>query len=50
VPDERKAPAVKMAVTAPIESRYPCAYLRTHDDCYLMVDMPAAADILPKAK
>lgn len=50
VPDERKAPAVKMAVTAPIEALYPCAYLRTHDDCYLMVDMPAAADILPEAK
>ncbi len=49
VPDERKAPAVKMALTAPIEALYPCAYLRLHKNCYLMLDRPAASDVLAKA-
>lgn len=43
VPDERKAQAVRMAVTAEIDAYHPCASLQRHKNCYLMVDRPAAS-------
>lgn len=49
VPDERKAGAVKMAVSDPMDAMHPAALLRTHPNCYLMMDMPAAKAILPQA-
>ncbi len=46
VPDARKAEAVEMALNAPIGPMAPCAALRTHHDCWLMVDYPAAGKVL----
>jgi len=46
VPDSRKADAVKMALTGSIDANHPCASLRNHADCYLMLDGPAAEKIL----
>jgi glucosamine-6-phosphate deaminase len=48
VPDARKAFAVNMAVHAPISPQNPCASLRAHADCYVMVDFPAARMLLDK--
>ncbi len=48
VPDARKASAVNMAVHAPISVENPCASLRGHRDCYIMVDFPAAQMLLDK--
>jgi glucosamine-6-phosphate deaminase len=45
VPDERKAAAVQMAMTAPMDALHPCAALRGHADCYLMLDRAAASSI-----
>jgi glucosamine-6-phosphate deaminase len=47
VPDKRKAQAIKMAVAGPIDAMHPAAFLRTHPNCYLMMDLPAAENILP---
>jgi len=47
VPDKRKAEAVRMAVTAPIDPIHPCASLRMHKNCYLMLDHSAASLICP---
>jgi glucosamine-6-phosphate deaminase len=49
VPDERKSLAVEMALTAPISPQAPCAILRKHPSCYLMVDRAAAARVLKQA-
>lgn len=46
VPDIRKADAVHMAVHAPVDKFNPCASLRTHPDCYLMLDSSSASRIL----
>jgi len=46
VPDARKAPAVAMAVNGKSDPMHPCAALRSHKNCYLMLDRPAAEDIL----
>ena len=46
VPDIRKADAVHMAVHAPIDKFNPCASLRTHADCYLMLDSSSASRIV----
>ncbi len=46
VPDERKADAVHMALYGPVDSLHPAASLRTHSDCYLMLDKGAAAKIV----
>jgi glucosamine-6-phosphate deaminase len=45
VPDARKAGAVAMALYDSPDSLHPCASLRKHDNCYLLVDMPAAGKI-----
>ena len=47
VPAARKAEAVYMAVAAPIDPMHPCASLRAHSNCYLMLDRPAASLICP---
>ena len=47
VPDKRKAEAVSMAITAPIDPMHPCASLRMHKNCYLMLDYSAASLICP---
>lgn len=46
VPDGRKKEAVRMCVHDVPGPHSPCAYLREHKNCYLMVDRPAAALIL----
>lgn len=46
VPDVRKAEAVEMALNAPVGPQAPCAALRTHRDCWLMLDYPAARKVL----
>jgi len=46
VPDTRKAEAVEMALNAPISPYAPCALLRSHPDCYLMMDRSAASKVL----
>ena len=48
VPDARKAAAVEMAARASIGPEHPCASLREHGDCYLMLDYPAALRLLEK--
>lgn len=48
VPDTRKAKAVNMALYGKIGPKNPCASLRNHANCYLMLDRPAAAKILKK--
>lgn len=50
VPDERKSLAVEMALAAPITPSAPCSILRTHPNCYLVVDAPAASRVLKKAR
>jgi glucosamine-6-phosphate deaminase len=46
VPDARKADAVDMALNADIAPGAPCAMLRRHPDCHLMLDRAAAAKVL----
>ncbi|MCL2478315.1 MAG: glucosamine-6-phosphate deaminase [Treponema sp.] len=48
VPDSRKAQAVHMALYGNMDPKHPCAALRSHANCYLMVDRPAAGKILAK--
>ncbi len=43
VPDERKAVAVKKAVTPPVTNLLPATVLQQHPLCWLYVDEPAAA-------
>ncbi len=43
VPDERKAPAVKAALTGPVETACPASILRNHPDVKLWLDSPAAS-------
>ena len=43
VPDERKAPAVKAALTGPVETACPASVLRGHADVKLWLDQPAAS-------
>ena len=47
VPDARKADAVAAAVDGPLTPRCPSSILRTHPDCALYLDPPAAANIHP---
>jgi len=49
VPDGRKAEAVEMALNAPISPQAPCAMLRRHPDCFLMMDRAAASKVLRAA-
>ncbi len=46
VPDARKKEAVHMSVKAPISPASPCAILREHPSCWLMLDYPSAGLIL----
>ena len=46
VPDSRKAQAISMALYGKNDPHHPCAALRSHSNCYLMMDRPAAAKIL----
>jgi len=46
VPDARKAAAIDMALHAPVGQMAPCAYLRSHADCYLVCDRFAAAKVV----
>ena len=50
VPDSRKASAVNMALYGNIDPKHPCASLRNHENCYLLLDKPAAGKILVKGK
>ena len=43
VPDERKAPAVRDALHAPLGEACPATILRTHPDLTLWLDPPAAS-------
>ena len=43
VPDDRKAKAVSMAVDGPITNMCPSSILRSHPDCVLYLDAPAAS-------
>lgn len=43
VPDERKADAVKCAVEGAVSNRCPASILRTHGDCVMFLDKPAAS-------
>jgi glucosamine-6-phosphate deaminase len=43
VPDERKAEAVAGAVDGPLTNLVPASILRTHPDCTLFLDKPAAS-------
>ena len=45
VPDARKADAVAAAVDGPLTPRCPSSILRTHPDCTLYLDPPAAAKL-----
>jgi glucosamine-6-phosphate deaminase len=49
VPDARKAAAAAMALYDPIDARHPCAVLRNHGNCYLLIDRAAAGGILSRA-
>ena len=46
VPDARKANAVAMALYGEADALHPCATLRSHGNCYLLVDTAAAGEIL----
>lgn len=46
VPDTRKAEAVEMALNASISPYAPCAMLRSHPDCFLVMDKAAASRVL----
>ena len=48
VPDARKSEAVYMGLNSPIGPEAPCSILRTHPDCWLMLDYPAAGRILKR--
>ena len=45
VPDSRKADAVAAAVDGPLTNKCPSSILRTHPDCTLYLDRPAAAKL-----
>lgn len=45
VPDSRKADAVAAAVDGPLTNMCPASILRTHPDCTLFLDVPAAAKL-----
>lgn len=45
VPDERKAEAVKNALTGPVETACPASILRTHPSAVLWLDPPAASKL-----
>ena len=45
VPDSRKADAVAAAVEGPLTNRCPASILRTHPDCTLYLDDPAASKL-----
>ncbi len=47
VPDERKAEAVKNTATAPVSPEVPASILRTHGECWLLLDEPAASKLPP---
>ncbi len=50
VPDERKADAVKCAVEGAITNRCPASILRTHGDCAMFLDKPAASRLARPAR
>ncbi|MDP8243911.1 MAG: glucosamine-6-phosphate deaminase [Candidatus Hinthialibacter antarcticus] len=43
VPDERKAPAVKAALSGPVETACPASILRSHANVNLWLDQPASS-------
>lgn len=43
VPDQRKAEAVKQTLEHEVSNHVPASILRTHPDCHLFVDTPAAS-------
>ncbi len=45
VPDARKAEAVRGAVEGPVTNRLPASILRTHTQCAVFLDEPAAAKL-----
>ena len=48
VPDSRKAEAIAMALYGNADPSNPCASLRSHSNCYVLMDRPAAGKILNK--
>ncbi len=50
VPDVRKADAVKCAVEGELTNRCPASILRTHRDCVMFLDRPAASKLSRAAK
>lgn len=50
VPDERKADAVKCALEGEITNRCPASILRTHPDCVIFLDRPAASKLARPAR
>lgn len=47
IPDARKAPAVKGALTGPVTNMCPASILQTHPSCYWFLDVDSASQ-LPK--
>ncbi len=45
VPDERKSEAVYNALNGPVETTCPASILRTHQNAYLWLDVPAASKL-----
>jgi glucosamine-6-phosphate deaminase len=45
VPDERKANAVKQALTGPVSPLLPASILQTHSQCTIFLDEPAASQL-----
>lgn len=50
VPDQRKADAVKCAVEGEISNLCPASILRTHADCVMFLDKPAASRLTRPAR
>jgi len=49
VPDERKAEAVRNALEGPLTPECPASILRTHGDCSIFLDAPAASLLADKS-
>ncbi|MBN1360153.1 MAG: glucosamine-6-phosphate deaminase [Sedimentisphaerales bacterium] len=49
VPDRRKAEAVRNALEGPITPACPASILRTHNDCHIFLDKPAASLLSAKS-
>ena len=48
VPDSRKADAITMTLYGDADPVHPCASLRSHNNCFVLMDRPAAGKILTR--